>query len=49
MPDDRTPRQEVERQRYLDTLTPISRSRYEQRQYHQFADSIGGCSSNYRF
>jgi hypothetical protein len=47
-------RQEEERRpseesRYLSTLTDTGRSRYRAIRSHQFADSIGGCSSNYRF
>lgn len=47
--DEYDPRREQERQRYLNSLTPTGRSLYRARQSHQFADSIGGCSSNYKF
>ena len=39
----------AERDRYLDTLTPASRDNFHRVRTHQFADSIGGDSSNYRF
>lgn len=45
----KTERQRAEERRYLNSLNSVQRSRYQARQSHQFADSIGGCSSNYRF
>lgn len=36
-------------QAYFDRMTPASRSMYSARKNHQFADDIGGSSSNYRF
>ena len=42
-------RREAEKQRYLSTLTDTGRSRFHAIRSHQFADSIGGDASNYRF
>ena len=42
-------RQSSERERYLDTLTDAGRNNFHRVRSHQFADSIGGDSSNYRF
>jgi hypothetical protein len=42
-------RQQRERQRYLDSLTPAGRTRFHVIRSHQFANSIGGDASNYRF
>lgn len=42
-------RRESEKRRYLDTLTDTGRRRFHEIRRHQFADSIGGDSSNYRF
>jgi hypothetical protein len=37
------------KQEYFNRMTPTARSAYNRRQSHQFANSIGGDSSNYRF
>jgi hypothetical protein len=47
--DEYDPRRQRNEQRYLATLTDTGRSRYREIRRHQFADSIGGDSSNYRF
>lgn len=47
--NDQSPRQTEEQRRYLSSLSEGSHRRYAARQQHQFRDSIGGCSSNYRF
>lgn len=36
-------------QEYFNRMNSTQQRRYSDRQKHQFADSIGGCSSNYRF
>jgi len=47
--NDNDKRKENEKQRYLSTLTDQSLRRFHEVRRHQFADSIGGDSSNYRF
>lgn len=46
---DKTERQRQEERRYLNSLNSNQQSRYAARQQHQFRDSIGGDSSNYKF
>lgn len=41
--------QHAEQVRYTRSLNPVQLSNMRARQSHQFADSIGGCSSNYKF
>ena len=41
--------QQAEQVRYTRSLNNVQLSNMRVRQAHQFADSIGGCSSNYKF
>lgn len=36
------------RQAYYERMTPAAKAGLSRRKNHQFSDSIGGCSSNYR-
>lgn len=36
-------------QAYFDRMNSTQRANLGRRQQHQFADSIGGCSANYRW
>jgi len=37
-----------QRENYYERMTPVAKKGLARRVGHKFADSIGGCSSNYR-